>query len=131
MPPTATHEQVARLRHDARVVGPSSDLPHGRGQPGDAHRGELVGGVARPELAEVAPAPDKEGAVLADRGAVGAAGRRGHHLGPCNHSCPAAARLTLFVVSGGLPLSLSEAASPTNSDSESEWRVVPAASETT
>ena len=46
--PITAHEQVAGLCHDARVEVPSRDLPHVRGQPGDARPGEPVGGVARP-----------------------------------------------------------------------------------
>ena len=75
MPPTTAHEQVAGVRHDSRVafpirIFPSRDLPHGIGQPGDARRGQPLCGVARAELAVVVAAPDKEGAVLAHRGAV-------------------------------------------------------------
>ena len=57
---------------------PSRDLPHGRGQPGDARRDKPVGGVARPELAELAAAADKECAVIAHRGAVVAPGGSSH-----------------------------------------------------
>ena len=45
---------------------------------GEARRGEPLNGVARPELAVSAAAPHKEGAVLADGGAVEAPGCDSH-----------------------------------------------------
>ena len=60
--------------------GPAATCRTGVGSPA-TRRGEPDGGVARPELAIRAPAPHKEGAVLAHGGAVTYAGGSGHRRG--------------------------------------------------
>jgi hypothetical protein len=53
--PFTAHEQIARVCHDARVVLPSRDLPHGRKKPDDACRGMLIVGIADTQLTKVIP----------------------------------------------------------------------------